>query len=127
MNTLNSSAISQRTVPPEYIPPMSLHRFCEITGFSKVSAWRFEKRGWLRTHLIANRRYILAEDVAEFNRKIAAGEFVGKVADLPAFEKRDTVDPVQISDKTKADSRRQLTPKRQPRGNSHANYSTATD
>ena len=106
---------------------MSLHRFCEITRLSKVSAWRFEKRGWLRTHLIANRRYILAEDVAEFNRRLAAGEFVGKVADLSAFEKRDTVDRVQISDKTKADSRRQLTPKRQRRGNSRANYSTATD
>jgi hypothetical protein len=106
---------------------MSLHRFCEITRLSKVSAWRFEKRGWLRTHLIANRRYVLAEDVAEFNRRLTAGEFVGKVADLSAFEKRDTVDPVQISDKTKADSRRQLTPKRQRRGNSRANYSTATD
>jgi hypothetical protein len=81
MNPLKSCAISQRTVPPEYIPPMSLHRFWEITGLSKVSAWRFEKRGWLRTHLIANRRYILAEEVAEFNRRLAAGEFVGKVAE----------------------------------------------
>src|SRR6516225_5240946 len=89
MNPLNSSATSQRTVPPEYIPPMSLHRFCEITGLSRVSAWRFEKRGWLRTHLIANRRYILAEDVAEFNRRLAAGEFAGKVGDLSAFENPD--------------------------------------
>jgi hypothetical protein len=54
---------------------MSLHRFCEITGLSKVSAWRYEKREWLRTHLIANRRYILAIDVAEFNRRLAANEF----------------------------------------------------
>jgi len=45
---------------------MSLQRFCEISGLSKVPAWRYEKRGWLRTHLIANRRYILAADVAEF-------------------------------------------------------------
>jgi hypothetical protein len=56
---------------------MSLHRFCEITGLSKVSAWRYEKRGWLRTHLIAKRRYILAADVAEFNRRPAANEFAG--------------------------------------------------
>src|SRR6516225_9721828 len=89
MNPLNSSATSQRTVPPEYVPPMSLYRFCEITGLSNVSAWRFEKRVWLRTHLIANRRYLLAEDVAEFNRRLAVGEFVGKVADLCAFENRD--------------------------------------
>jgi hypothetical protein len=68
---------------------MSLHRFCEITGLSNVSAWRFEKRGWLRTHLIAYRRYVFAEDGAEFNRRLAAGEFAGKVANLSAFEKRD--------------------------------------
>jgi hypothetical protein len=61
---------------------MSLHRFCEITGLSKASAWRYEKHGWLRTHLIANRRYILAADVAEFNRRFASDEFAGSVSDL---------------------------------------------
>jgi hypothetical protein len=59
---------------------MSLHRFCEITGLSKASVWRYEKRGWLRTPLIANRRYILAADVAEFNRRLASDEFAGSVA-----------------------------------------------
>ena len=63
MNTQNSFANAQKTVLAEYIPPISLHRFCEITGPSKASAWRYEKRGWLQTHLIANRRYILAADV----------------------------------------------------------------
>jgi len=76
MKSLDYSSNAQ-TVPPEYVPPMSLHRFCEITGLSKVSAWRYEKRGWLRTHLIANRRYILAADVAEFNRRLASDEFAG--------------------------------------------------
>jgi hypothetical protein len=61
---------------------MSLHRFCEITGLSKVSAWRYEKRGWLRTHLIANRRYILAADLAEFNRRLASDEFAGSSPNL---------------------------------------------
>jgi hypothetical protein len=61
---------------------MSLHRFCEITGLSKVSAWRYEKRGWLRTHLIANRRYILAADVAEFNRRLASDEFASSTASI---------------------------------------------
>jgi hypothetical protein len=45
MNAHNSSTSAQKTVPPEYLPPMSLHCFCEITGLSKVSAWRYEKRG----------------------------------------------------------------------------------
>jgi hypothetical protein len=56
---------------------MSLQRFCEITDLSKVSAWRYEKRGWLRTHLLANRRYILAADVAEFNSRLASDKFAG--------------------------------------------------
>lgn len=82
MNSHNSSTNAQKTVPPEYLPPMSLHRFCELTGLSKVSAWRYEKRGWLRTHLIANRRYILAADVADFNRRFALDEFAGKISSL---------------------------------------------
>jgi hypothetical protein len=57
-------------------------------GISPVTAWRFEKRGWLRTHRIANRRYVLAADVAEFNRRIAAGEFAGKPSN-PAANRRD--------------------------------------
>jgi hypothetical protein len=61
---------------------MSLHRFCQITGLSKASAWRYEKRGWLRTHLIANRRYILAADVADFNSRLASDEFAGSVSNL---------------------------------------------
>ena len=61
---------------------MLLHRFCEITGLSKVSAWRYQKRGWLQTHLIANRRYILAADVAEFNRRLASDEFAGGASNL---------------------------------------------
>ena len=82
MNSQNCSANAQKTVPVEYIPPMSLHRFCEITGLSAVSAWRYEKRGWLRTHLIANRRYILAADMAEFNRRLASDEFASSSPNL---------------------------------------------
>jgi hypothetical protein len=77
MSSLDVSTNVQKTVPAEYIPPMSLHRFFEIAGLSKASAWRYEKRGWLRTHLIANRRYILAADVAQFNRRLALDEFAG--------------------------------------------------
>jgi hypothetical protein len=34
------------------------------------------------THLIANRRYILAADVAESNRRFASDEFAGKISNL---------------------------------------------
>jgi hypothetical protein len=78
------TAVKASGLPTEVIPPISLDRFCEITGLSPVSAWRFQKRGWLTTHLIANRRYILAADVAEFNRRIASGELAGKPANPSA-------------------------------------------
>src|SRR5438105_2183551 len=91
MNSQHSSANAQKTIPPEYIPPMSLHRFCEITGLSKISALALRKRGWLRTHLITNRRYILAVDVAEFNRRLASDEFAGSVSNLSeARSKKET-------------------------------------
>jgi hypothetical protein len=81
MKSQHFSANAPGTIPPEYLPPMSLHRFYQITGLSKASVWRYEKRGWLRTHLIANRRYVLAADVAEFNR-LALDEFAGSVSNL---------------------------------------------
>jgi hypothetical protein len=82
MNPQNSYANANKTVPAEYVPPMSLHRFCEITGLSKASAWRYEKRGWLRIHLISNRRYVFAADVAEFNRRLSSDEFAGSASNL---------------------------------------------
>jgi len=76
----NTSAKIPETssMPLESIPPLSLDRFCEQTGLSPVTAWRFQKLGWLKTHLLSNRRYILATDLVDFNRRLAAGEFAGK-------------------------------------------------
>ena len=71
-------------VPAENLPPIALDRLCEITGLSPVSVWRYQERGWLKTHLIASRRYVLAADVAEFNRRIASGEFAGTIPNLSA-------------------------------------------
>src|SRR6266480_8095611 len=84
MKSLNSTGNAQKSVPAEYVPPMSLHRFCQIIGLSKASAWRYETRGWLRTHLIANRRYVFAADVAEFDSRLASDEFAGSVSNLSA-------------------------------------------
>jgi hypothetical protein len=52
-----------------------VYRKCRHGGMRSVD-------GWLRTHLIANRRYILAADVADFNRMFALDEFAGKVSSL---------------------------------------------
>ena len=56
--------------------------FANFTGLSKVSAWRYEKCGWLRTHLIANRRYNLATDVVDFNGRFALDELAAKISSL---------------------------------------------
>lgn len=53
----------------------SLQAFIAGVGISPVTAWRFEKRGWLKTVNIAGRRYITAEAEAEFASRAAAGEF----------------------------------------------------
>jgi hypothetical protein len=59
-------------------PPISLGKFLDITGTSAVTAWRWERRGWLRTVRIAGRKYVTAEALREFNRRLEAGEFAGK-------------------------------------------------
>lgn len=65
---------------PDSAPPISVSRFLEISGLSPVSAWRFEKRGWLRCVRIAGRKYITAREMREFNRRLEAGEFAGKTS-----------------------------------------------
>src|SRR5260370_1332775 len=42
MSSQDFSTNVQKTVPAEYIPPMSLHRRCEITGLSEGAASRYE-------------------------------------------------------------------------------------
>lgn len=63
---------------PDSAPPISVSRFLEVSGLSPVSAWRFEKRGWLKVVRIAGRKYLLQRDLIEFNRRLEAGEFAGK-------------------------------------------------
>jgi hypothetical protein len=43
-------------------------------GRDPVTAWRWRKRGWLKTVNICGRQYISAEARAEFERRAAAGE-----------------------------------------------------
>lgn len=56
-------------------PIQALQNFIRGIGISAVTAWRFEKRGWIHTVNIAGRRYITAEAAAEFVRRAEAGEF----------------------------------------------------
>lgn len=61
-------------------PPLSLDKFMEQSGLSPVTCWRYRKRGWLETVVIANRHYVTREAIAEFNRRATAGEFAGNLS-----------------------------------------------
>lgn len=50
------------------------------SGLSPATVWRYRKRNWLAVITIAGRHYITREGIAEFNRRAAAGEFAGTVA-----------------------------------------------
>lgn len=72
MKRLTTSSNSGEAKSP---PIRSLQSFIIGVGISPVTAWRFEKRGWLTTLNIAGRRYITAEAEDEFIRRATAGEF----------------------------------------------------
>jgi len=59
-------------------PPISVSLFSEKSGLSEVTLWRYRQKGWIKTHNIAGRQYISRADVAEFNRRMKAGEFASE-------------------------------------------------
>ena len=44
-------------------------------GISPVTAWRWQRKGWLVTVNIAGRPYLTSEAVANFLRRAEAGDF----------------------------------------------------
>lgn len=54
---------------------VSLTRWCQAVGVSQITAWRFRKRGWLKTINIAGRVYLTGAAAREFARRAEAGEF----------------------------------------------------
>ena len=66
-------------LPLNAYPPLSLDQFMRQSGLSPASCWRYRKRGWLRTVVIANRHYVTREAIAEFNDRATRGEFAGTI------------------------------------------------
>ena len=62
----------------EAAPPISVTRFLETSGISQVTFWRWEQKGIIKTVRIAGRKYITAAALAEFNRRLSAGDFSGE-------------------------------------------------
>ena len=54
---------------------ISLTRWLKQVGVTTCTAWRWRKRGWLKTINIAGRQYLTQEALDEFHRRASAGEF----------------------------------------------------
>lgn len=63
------------TEPEAEASLLAVNLFTRQAGISACTLWRWRKLGWLRTTNIAGRQYISSEDLAEFKRRAAAGEF----------------------------------------------------
>ena len=60
----------------EKAPPLvALGKFLEEAGLSSITAWRWRRKGWLKTTNICGRQYLTAEAIEDFKRRAAAGEF----------------------------------------------------
>jgi predicted site-specific integrase-resolvase len=56
-------------------PILSLRKFCQQAGISDTTAWRWRRNAWLVTVNIAGKPYLTDSALAEFLRRVEAGEF----------------------------------------------------
>lgn len=54
---------------------ISLSKWLAQVGVTSCTAWRWRKKGWLKTINIAGRQYLTQEIIDEFQRRAVAGEF----------------------------------------------------
>lgn len=54
---------------------IALNIWLDRLGRSETTGYRWRKRGWLETTVIAGKHYLSAENLANFERRAAAGEF----------------------------------------------------
>lgn len=54
---------------------ISLNKWLVEVGVRPITAWRWRKRGWLKTVNIAGRQYLTQEAIDEFHCRAVAGEF----------------------------------------------------
>jgi len=79
-------SIENAEIPLAAHPPLALDLYIRQSGLSPATCWRYRKRGWLRTVVIAGRHYVTREAIAEFNRRAGRGEFAGRVQNPAAAQ-----------------------------------------
>lgn len=67
---------------------ITLDKWLSEIGITNATRWRWEQKGWIKTILISNRRYVRREDHEEFLRRAAAGEFEQKPK-VPSRQKEE--------------------------------------
>lgn len=60
-------------------------------GISSCSAWRFRKRGAIKTVTLYGRLYVSRSAIAEFERRAAAGEFAGARKSPKSFKSQTEI------------------------------------
>jgi predicted site-specific integrase-resolvase len=54
---------------------ISLNKWLGQVGVKPLTAWRWRRKGWLKTVNIAGRVYLTQGAIEEFHRRAVAGEF----------------------------------------------------
>ena len=54
---------------------VSLSRWLEQVGVTACTAWRWRKKGWLKTVNICGRQYVTQDAVEDFTARAKRGEF----------------------------------------------------
>jgi predicted site-specific integrase-resolvase len=54
---------------------ISLSKWLDSVGITPCTAWRWRKKGWLKTVNICGRQYLTQEAIAEFTARAQRGEF----------------------------------------------------
>jgi hypothetical protein len=62
---------------------IALDEFMRKMGVCRATCFRWRKKGWIKTILIANRHYISPEALDEFNARAERGEFATKGSKPP--------------------------------------------
>ena len=70
-------SIESNEIPLAAYPPLALDLYIRQSGLSPATCWRYRKKGWLETVIIAGRHYVTREQIAQFNERARRGEFRG--------------------------------------------------
>jgi hypothetical protein len=72
---LAGAAMNVPASMPDASTVISLSKWLERVGVTPCTAWRWRKKGWLKTINIAGRQYLTQEAIDEFQCRATAGEF----------------------------------------------------